>query len=97
MVKRLASSLFAAALITFLPAVASASASQVNLIVGLEPGVGSAERVEIRRDADVRFDQRLLLPRAELVSVRGQVMVRAGEWVGTTGTGVFLRREPKPT
>ena len=69
MVKRLALSLFAAALITLLPAAASASASQVNLIVGLQPGVGGAERAEVRREADVRFDQRLLLPRAELVSV----------------------------
>ena len=77
MVKRLASSLFAAALITFLPAVASASASQVNLIVGLQPGVGSAERVEIRRDAGVRFDQRLLLPRAELVSVDSAAAAQA--------------------
>lgn len=43
------------------------------------------------------FEGREITGRAELVSVRGQVMVRAGEWVGTTGTGIFLRREPKPT
>ena len=69
MVKRLALAFFLCALVALLPGAAAASASQVNLIVGLQPGLGGAERADVRRDADVRFDQRLLLPRAELVSV----------------------------
>ena len=69
MVKRLVLAFSLCALVALLPGVAAASASQVNLIVGLQPGLGGAERADVRRDADVRFDQRLLLPRAELVSV----------------------------
>jgi subtilisin family serine protease len=77
MVKRLALALLACVLVALLPGAAAAAASQVNLIVGVQPGVGSAERVEIRRDADVRFDQRLLLPRAELVSVDSAAAAQA--------------------
>ncbi|WP_263415873.1 dihydropyrimidinase [Terriglobus albidus] len=34
--------------------------------------------------------------RPSLVMVRGQVQVRDGEFVGTTGRGQFLRRKPEP-
>ena len=69
MIRRPALRLVAAALTAFLLTAASASASQVKLIVGLQPGVDRAERAELRRDAAVTFDRRLLLPRTELVSV----------------------------
>jgi len=42
------------------------------------------------------FEGRAVQGRAELVTVRGKVMVRDGEWCGETGWGIFLHREPKP-
>jgi dihydropyrimidinase len=41
------------------------------------------------------FEGREITGRAELVCVRGEVMVRGGEWVGTPGKGIFLGRKPK--
>lgn len=41
------------------------------------------------------FEGRKIQGRAELVTVRGMVMVRNGTWTGETGWGKFLRREPK--
>jgi dihydropyrimidinase len=41
------------------------------------------------------FEGREIHGRPELVTVRGKIMVRDGEWVGETGWGNFLRREPK--
>ncbi|MES2925114.1 MAG: dihydropyrimidinase [Verrucomicrobiota bacterium] len=41
------------------------------------------------------FEGRDVQGRAELVTVRGKVMVRDGAWCGETGWGNFLRREPK--
>lgn len=41
------------------------------------------------------FEGREIQGRAELVTVRGKVMVRDGEWVGEPGWGSFLHREPK--
>ena len=40
------------------------------------------------------FEGREVQGRAELVTVRGKVMVREGAWCGETGWGNFLRREP---
>ena len=42
------------------------------------------------------FEGREVSGRAELVTVRGKVMVRDGQWCGETGWGEFLQREPKP-
>jgi dihydropyrimidinase len=41
------------------------------------------------------FEGREIHGRPELVTVRGKIMVRDGEWVGETGWGNFLHREPK--
>jgi dihydropyrimidinase len=41
------------------------------------------------------FEGREVHGRAELVTVRGKVMVRDGEWCGEIGWGNFLHREPK--
>jgi dihydropyrimidinase len=41
------------------------------------------------------FEGREIQGRAEWVTVRGQVMVREGGWVGEPGWGRFLLREPK--
>ena len=41
------------------------------------------------------FEGREIEGRAELVTVRGKVMVRDGAWCGETGWGNFLHREPK--
>ncbi len=41
------------------------------------------------------FEGRAVQGRAELVTVRGKVMVRDGRWVGEAGWGKFLRREQK--
>jgi dihydropyrimidinase len=41
------------------------------------------------------FEGKEISGRAELVTVRGKVMVRDGEWTGETGWGEFLWREPK--
>ncbi len=41
------------------------------------------------------FEGREVQGRAEFVTVRGKVMVRNGEWIGETGWGNFLHREPK--
>ena len=41
------------------------------------------------------FEGRAVQGRAEVVTVRGKVMVRDGNWVGETGWGTFLRRELK--
>ena len=41
------------------------------------------------------FEGREVLGRAELVTVRGKVMVRHGEWCGETGWGEFLPRQPR--
>lgn len=38
------------------------------------------------------FEGKKIKGRAELVTVRGQVLVRAGEWAGTGGEGCFLER-----
>ena len=40
------------------------------------------------------FEGREVLGHAELVTVRGKVMVRHGEWCGETGWGKFLHRQP---
>ncbi len=40
------------------------------------------------------FEDRWVIGRAELVTVRGKVMVRDGQWVGETGHGEFLARRP---
>lgn len=42
------------------------------------------------------FEGREITGRAELVTVRGKVMVRDGQWCGETGWGEFLHRKPKP-
>ncbi|MEP2775571.1 MAG: dihydropyrimidinase [Luteolibacter sp.] len=39
------------------------------------------------------FEGKQVKGRAELVTVRGQVLVRGGEWVGKGGEGCFLERE----
>ena len=41
------------------------------------------------------FEGREIHGRPETVTVRGKVMVRDGDWVGETGWGSFLHREPK--
>lgn len=41
------------------------------------------------------FEGRAIQGRAETVTVRGQIMVRAGTWTGDTGSGTFLHRSPK--
>jgi dihydropyrimidinase len=41
------------------------------------------------------FEGRAIQGRAETVTVRGQIMVRAGTWTGDTGSGTFLHRTPK--
>jgi dihydropyrimidinase len=41
------------------------------------------------------FEGRQIQGRAELVTVRGKIMVRDGQWVGETGWGNFLHRNPK--
>jgi dihydropyrimidinase len=41
------------------------------------------------------FEGREVHGRPELVTVRGKIMVRDGGWVGETGWGNFLHREPK--
>ena len=41
------------------------------------------------------FEGRAIQGRAELVTVRGKVMVRDGAWCGETGWGNFLHRQPK--
>ncbi len=41
------------------------------------------------------FEGRKVMGRAELVTVRGKVMVRNGEWAGEPAWGTFLHREPK--
>jgi dihydropyrimidinase len=41
------------------------------------------------------YEGREITGRAGLVMVRGKVMVRDGQWVGETGWGRFLHREPK--
>jgi dihydropyrimidinase len=41
------------------------------------------------------FEGREIHGRPELVTVRGKIMVRDGQWVGETGWGKFLHREPK--
>ena len=40
------------------------------------------------------FEGKAIKGRAEYVTVRGQVLVRAGEWVGSGGEGQFLTRTP---
>ncbi len=40
------------------------------------------------------FEGREVLGRAELVTVRGKIMVRDGEWTGDNGWGNFLSRKP---
>ena len=42
------------------------------------------------------FEGGVVTGRAELVTVRGKIMVRGGEWTGETGWGEFLHREPRP-
>jgi dihydropyrimidinase len=42
------------------------------------------------------FEGKEISGRAEVVTVRGKVMVKDGEWVGKPGWGEFLPREPKP-
>jgi dihydropyrimidinase len=41
------------------------------------------------------FEGQDVVGRADVVTVRGKVMVRHGEWVGESGWGKFLPREPK--
>jgi dihydropyrimidinase len=41
------------------------------------------------------FEGREVIGRAELVTVRGKVMVRDGRWTGETGWGQFLARKPR--
>jgi dihydropyrimidinase len=41
------------------------------------------------------FEGRPVKGRAELVTVRGKIMVRDGEWTGEPGWGEFLHRKPK--
>ena len=40
------------------------------------------------------FEGREVTGRAEFVTVRGQIMVREGKWMGSGGEGQFLHREP---
>ncbi len=42
------------------------------------------------------FEGRDIQGRAELVTVRGKIMVRDGAWCGETGWGNFLHRQPQP-
>lgn len=41
------------------------------------------------------FEGRAVRGRAEVVTVRGKLMVRDGQWVGEPGWGTFLHRKPK--
>jgi dihydropyrimidinase len=41
------------------------------------------------------FEGRDITGRAEVVTVRGKVMVKDAQWVGKPGWGMFLPREPK--
>lgn len=41
------------------------------------------------------FEGREVTGRAEVVTVRGELMVHDGQWVGTPGNGLFLSRKPK--
>ncbi len=41
------------------------------------------------------FEGREVIGRAELVTVRGKIMVRDGAWCGETGWGKFLARKPR--
>ena len=41
------------------------------------------------------FEGREVIGRAELVTVRGKIMVRDGTWCGETGWGKFLARKPR--
>ncbi len=41
------------------------------------------------------FEGREVIGRAELVTVRGKIMVREGAWVGEPGWGRFLARKPR--
>ena len=41
------------------------------------------------------FEGRAVRGRAEVVTVRGKVMVRDGQWVGEAGWGAFLHRKPR--
>lgn len=56
-------------------------------------GTISAERHSMATDYSA-FEGREVKGRAEMVMVRGKVMVRNGEWVGEQGWGSFLHREP---
>lgn len=57
-------------------------------------GVISAKTHSMATDYSA-FEGLEITGRAELVTVRGKVMVRDGKWVGDTGHGIFLTREPK--
>lgn len=57
-------------------------------------GVISASTHSMATDYSA-FEGREIHGRAEVVAVRGKVMVRNGSWCGETGWGKFLHREPQ--
>lgn len=57
-------------------------------------GVISASTHSMATDYSA-FEERSIQGRAEVVTVRGKIMVKDGEWCGETGWGEFLHREPK--
>jgi subtilisin family serine protease len=59
--------------LALLPGVAAAS-TQTQIIVKRDPGLSSAERADVRADADVRYVESLPLPRTEVVrAAKGDV------------------------
>jgi subtilisin family serine protease len=57
------------ALVSFFSIAGSASAADVQLIVGRDPGLSAPERTAVRADAGVRFKRQLRITDTELVAV----------------------------